>query len=115
MTRLGVCDKNMGVTAHGLRHGFAQRKYRQETGLLTPVEGGALNRIDRNTHKNAALTVSSALGHGRPHVTCAYYGSYGHALRNAPAFPLNHYGTQTIALNVPAAYRINRPAVAGNG
>lgn len=79
--RLGITAKAMGVTAHGLRHGYAQREYRNETGLPTPIEGGALGRIDREKHLAASLNVSRALGHGRIDVTTAYYGSYRHGLR----------------------------------
>ncbi len=82
--RLGLTKAMLGITCHGLRHSFAQREYRGLTGLPTPVEGGALGRIDRRTHQSACLTVSRRLGHGRIDVTTAYYGSYGHALRVAP-------------------------------
>ncbi|MBZ0145515.1 MAG: integrase domain-containing protein [Rhodocyclaceae bacterium] len=85
--RLKISRKEVGVTAHGLRHGYAQTKYRQLTGgLPTPIEGGAIGLIDRNTHQTASISVSRALGHSRTAVTAMYYGSYGHALRgtNAP-------------------------------
>jgi integrase len=79
--RLGITGKLKGITAHGLRHGYAQRRYRQQTGLPTPVEGGALGYIDRETHQAASMNVSRELGHGRVEVTGSYYGSYEHALR----------------------------------
>lgn len=81
--RLGVSRRALGLTAHGLRHGFAQKKYRRLTGLPTPVEGGAIGRIDHQTHHYANLQVSKALGHWRDDVVASYYGTYGHALRNA--------------------------------
>lgn len=59
--------------------------YEDETGgLPSPIKGGALGQIDRETHRVAIITVSRALGHGRIDVTTGYYGSYGHALRQAP-------------------------------
>ena len=83
--RLGISKALCGITPHGLRHGYAQCTYEEETGgLPSPVKGGALGRIDRETHRMASLTVSRALGHGRVDVTTSYYGSYGHALRKAP-------------------------------
>lgn len=82
--RLGITGKLKGITAHGLRHGYAQRRYRQQTGLPTPVEGGALGQIDRETHDAASFVVSRELGHGRKDVTPSYYGSYGHQLRVPP-------------------------------
>lgn len=86
--RLGITGKLKGITAHGLRHGYAQRRYRQQTGLPTPVEGGALGRIDRETHQTASIGVSRELGHGRVDVTGSYYGSYGHALRVPPVMSM---------------------------
>ncbi len=82
--RLGISKAGLGITPHGLRHGYAQEDYRRQTGLPTPIEGGAIGRIDRETHQMASLTTSRALGHGRIDVTTGYYGSYGHQLRTAP-------------------------------
>ena len=82
--RLGITKALKGVSAHGLRHGYANRRYKQESGYPSPVQGGALGRIDRETHRNACITVSRSLGHGRIDVTPSYYGSYGHALRVPP-------------------------------
>ena len=94
--RLGISRKTMGISAHGLRHGYAQRSYEQQTGCPTPLEGGALGRITREKHQMASLTVSRALGHGRIDVTTSYYGSYGHALR--PQAPVS----MSYKLNLPA-------------
>ena len=81
MEKLGITKKDLGVTAHGLRHGTAQGEYRRVTRLPSPIEGGALGQIDQKTHQKAAIHVARILGHGRSAVTTAYYGSYGHALR----------------------------------
>jgi integrase len=94
--RLGVSKKLMGVTAHGLRHGYANVFYREETGCATPLEGGALGKITRDKHQTACLTVSRALGHGRIDVTTSYYGSYRHTLR--PQAPVS----MSYTLNLPA-------------
>jgi len=79
--KLGVTKKCLGVTAHGLRHGFLQREYTEQTGLPPPIAGGALGKIDAQTHRMAMERVSMIAGHGRPDVVCLYAGSYGHALR----------------------------------
>jgi integrase len=88
---LGISRKELGVTPHGLRHGFAQTAYTRKTGLPTPIEGGALGRIDQATHAEASREVAQQLGHGRVYVSTSYYGSYGHKLRGTgdgnPAFP----------------------------
>jgi site-specific recombinase XerC len=94
--RLGVSKKQMNVSAHGLRHGYANVSYQEKTGYPTPIEGGALGKITRDKHQMACLTVSRALGHGRIDVTTSYYGSYGHALR--PQAPVK----MSYALNLPA-------------
>ena len=81
--RLGVSQQGLGITAHGLRHGFAQWNYANQTGLPTPVEGGALGVVTPEIHREASLNVSKELGHSRIHVVSSYYGSYGHKLRTA--------------------------------
>ena len=81
--QLGITKEDLGVTSHGLRHGCAQREYRELTGLPTPIEGGALGQITADIHRRAAIDVSRLLGHGRISVTTAYYGSYAHQLRSS--------------------------------
>ena len=81
--RLGISQQGLGVTPHGLRHGFAQWNYTAQTGLPTPVQGGALDLIAPDTHREASLNVSKELGHGRIEIVSTYYGSYGHKLRTA--------------------------------
>lgn len=82
--KLGITRRESGVTAHGLRHGFAQEHYRRQSGgLPTPIEGGAIGAIDRETHARAGMSTSKALGHCRVSITGAYCGSYGHGFRNA--------------------------------
>lgn len=79
--RLRITKAGLGVTAHGVRHEYAQDGYRDRTQLPTPIEGGALGTITADTHRRASIDVSRELGHGRISVTAAYYGSYGHKLR----------------------------------
>ena len=101
--RLGITGKLKGITAHGLRHGYAQRRYRQQTGLPTPVEGGALGRIDRETHMTASLGVSRELGHGRHDVVGSYCGSYGHALRVPPVTHMTiSFKPMSMSFSLPA-------------
>jgi integrase len=81
MRKLGVTKADLGVTSHGLRHGYAQTEYRAKTGCPTPIEGGAKGRIHPEAHRAATLKVAMSLGHGRVDVGGFYYGSYGHGLR----------------------------------
>lgn len=63
---------------HGLRHNYAQWRYKALTGFACPKAGGAptkalseeLRRLDRD----ARLTIAEELGHNRIDVTKAYLG-----------------------------------------
>lgn len=80
--KLGVTRKQLGITAHGLRHGYAQDRYRDLTGHPPPLMVGEGKLIGRDAHHQAAIQVARDLGHGRPEVGASYYGSHGHQLRN---------------------------------
>lgn len=79
--KLSVNNKELGVTSHGLRHGYAQDKYENITGVPSPIAGGVPQQVDPAKHHEAAIEVSRDLGHGRTQITTTYYGSHGHALR----------------------------------
>lgn len=88
-----ISKEQLGVTAHGLRHGYAHVSYEDKTGVPAPVKiatgqgvggNGAPTpppELTRASHLAASQEVSRALGHGRIDVTPSYYGTYGHALR----------------------------------
>ena len=63
---------------HGLRHGYAQRRYRVLTGWLSPFAGGPsrkeLDRSQKEMDTRARLQVSSELGHNRLEITYVYLG-----------------------------------------
>jgi len=63
---------------HGLRHAYAQRRYRELTGWPAPVAGGpprnALNPKQRATDEEARATVTAELGHSRLNITNSYLG-----------------------------------------
>jgi site-specific recombinase XerC len=64
---------------HGLRHGYAQRRYRQLTGWNCPARGGPASRDlspeQRELDQQARLTISHELGHGRAAITAVYIGT----------------------------------------
>ena len=64
---------------HGLRHGYAQRRYRQLTGWDCPARGGPtsqdLSPEQRVVDEEARLTISHELGHGRASITAVYLGT----------------------------------------
>lgn len=61
-----------GITGHGLRHGYANDRYREISGKASPVRGG--HTQDRDTDKAARLEVAEELGHSRESVTTHYLG-----------------------------------------
>ena len=64
---------------HGLRHGYAQRRYAELTGRRCPAAGGPrvrdLDREERAADRRARLAIARELGHGRPEILATYCGS----------------------------------------
>jgi integrase len=67
----GITRKD-GITSHGLRHQFANERYRQLTGSDSPVRGGAA--VSRETDQVARQVIAEDLGHSRERVTTNYLG-----------------------------------------
>ena len=63
---------------HGLRHAYAQARYRMLTGWACPAAGGpgrsSLSPAQRDTDLRARATIARELGHGRVEVATAYLG-----------------------------------------
>jgi hypothetical protein len=63
---------------HGLRHGYAQRRYRELTGWDCPKSGGPDGKTftveQRGKDKEARLAISQELGHARVAITVVYLG-----------------------------------------
>ncbi|MBI2800470.1 MAG: integrase domain-containing protein [Gammaproteobacteria bacterium] len=63
---------------HGLRHAYAQQRYKELTGWLCPAAGGpesdALTPDQKARDTEARLTISHELGHEREGVTAIYLG-----------------------------------------
>ena len=63
---------------HGLRHGYAQRRYEELTGWKAPVAGGpaskSLTTDQRALDKGARETISRELGHSREQISAKYLG-----------------------------------------
>ena len=71
--------RNVGFSKlHGLRHGYAQRRYFELTERVCPVAGGLpskeLNPEQRALDHEARAIVSSELGHARVEVAAVYLG-----------------------------------------
>ena len=63
---------------HGLRHAYAQERYRELTGWPSPAAGGnssaKLTREEKGIDRVARMTISMELGHGREQITGVYCG-----------------------------------------
>ncbi|MCC9272266.1 MAG: integrase domain-containing protein [Lactobacillus gallinarum] len=66
------------VKNHGLRHRYAQKRYEELSGLLSPKKGGKTSRrlseSEKQANQEARLQVSSELGHNREEITAVYLG-----------------------------------------
>jgi len=85
MQKAGVTRKQLGVTAHGLRHQFAQEFHVELTDVQAPVRGGDVC-ADPETLKAALVEIARQLGHNRPTITSAYLGS---PVRSSPSASLS--------------------------
>ncbi|MBC3879725.1 integrase domain-containing protein [Undibacterium sp. FT79W] len=70
----GFTKKNLGVTAHGLRHQYMQNLYKQLTGSDSPVRGGEQPAPDILAHARQVITEHA--GHSRASKANAYIGSH---------------------------------------
>lgn len=63
---------------HGLRHGYAQTRYRELMGFDCPAVGGSrlLSADEINKDKEIRMLISEELGHSRINITSVYLGSW---------------------------------------
>jgi integrase len=73
MELFGLTKAMLGVTAHGLRHGYAAARYEAEAGVAPPL--ATAERADAAVDLAARRQVSEALGHSRTQITSVYLGS----------------------------------------
>ena len=64
--------RKASITSHGLRHQYANERYRELTGSASPVRGGS--PVDRDVDRAARHVVGEELGHSREDVTTHYLG-----------------------------------------
>ena len=74
MRKARVTREQLGVTAHGLRHQFAQEFHVELTDVQAPVCGGDAC-ADPATLNAALLEIARQLGHNRAQIVNAYCGS----------------------------------------
>lgn len=72
------CNRAGLDRAHGLRHQYAQTRYRELTDREAPIAGGKSRReltpVEREQDREARLVISRELGHEREQITTAYLG-----------------------------------------
>ena len=82
MQRLGITLRDLGVTAHGLRHEFAHELHVELTNVEAPVLGGE-SCADPESLRLSLLEIARQLGHSRRKITKAYLGSHSQACRDS--------------------------------
>jgi integrase len=72
------CQKAGIHHVHGLRHRYAQARYRELTGWECPANGGPkskqLTPEQKQIDRAARMTISEEMGHGREQITAQYIG-----------------------------------------
>ena len=71
---------NIGLgKGHGLRHNYAQTRYKDLSGNECPVRGGKcqreMSKEERDYDQHIRLLISEELGHSREQITAIYLGS----------------------------------------
>lgn len=72
--KLKINKKDMGITGHGLRAGFAMREL-EVRGLIPVLRGGKIGVMEKAKEKKIRMEVAELLGHHRTRVTTAYSGA----------------------------------------
>lgn len=70
----GVYKKGLGVTSHGLRHGWVHQMYEEMAGVPAPVKGGSPPELE--AHRQAIQAVVLAAGHSRTSKSGAYLSTF---------------------------------------
>ena len=73
LQKCGITKRGLGVTAHGLRHQYANDQYELDLGQASPVRGGEGGSTPETLA--ARQKISLDLGHTRVSITSAYLGS----------------------------------------
>lgn len=72
LRKCGITRAEQGVTSHGLRHEYLNRRYKQIAKAPSPVKGQARGQITKEMDNRARAIVSEEAGHSRPQIVTAY-------------------------------------------
>jgi integrase len=72
--KFGITKDQLNITPHGLRHGYANDRYEEVSGMPSSVRGKPVN-FDSEKDLLAREVVTRELGHARTSITAAYTGS----------------------------------------
>ncbi|CAE6831173.1 hypothetical protein R69746_06507 [Paraburkholderia aspalathi] len=86
LAKHGVTKSGLGVTSHGLRHGYLQTLYEQESGVPAPVKRAGVSP-DPQMHQEAMRRVVEAAGHSRVTKANAYLSTFATQERLQKALP----------------------------
>lgn len=78
LTKYKLTKKDLGVTGHGHRHGYAHTLMIAR-GLTPLIKGGELGQLPKEQEAEIRLDVSRKLGHNRVGITTAYSGPLSEA------------------------------------
>lgn len=70
----GITKAQLELTPHGLRHSYANDRYKEISGMPSAVRG-TVETYDHEADRIARETVSKELGHSRLAITAAYTGA----------------------------------------
>ena len=72
LRKFGVTRRGRGITAHGLRHEWANDQYEKLACAPSPVRGGDF--FDREADRSVRLEIARHLGHSRESISTNYCG-----------------------------------------
>lgn len=71
----GITLREEQITAHGLRHQYMQKRFKDLLGIDAPVNGGNLALVDKDELHVTSQKLMEEAGHTRVDIGSAYYGS----------------------------------------
>lgn len=75
MEKFGITKNDLGVTAHGLRHEYVNKRYEQLAGGKSPIESGTIAIEHPELDHAVRMEIAEEIGHTRPGIVCCYTGS----------------------------------------